>query len=317
MNLLQVAKSGIKTAAICIDRYSPEILLTTSLLGIGATVYFTVKAVQDLTVITEDHENYVRDVSTNPDASDEEKAAMLEVVNKEYRKYRIKATIPAGVSIIATTASVCGLYGILSARVSRYAAVAASTAAAFTTYRNRNIEKYGEEADHYCMYGVEKEKITVKNGETGKKETVEREVIRKEDGDLASPFAVLFAPFDYDHRTGSRYWTTDSYYNSQMLTVHESGWVREYEAGHPIKLIDVYKTLGFDTEDMLENGLGRGIPKDAILKMGWWKGHEPAGSDGYFSLRLTKVVNKPDPGYGEEEENIVWIIDPNVPGILA
>ena len=324
-NIIEGAKGFLRVAGAWTSEHSPEILLTTAGVGFLATIYFTVKATRENDILDEVHEDYLADVEKNSDASEEEKAEIIKLENRHYVVQKVKATAPAVVAGIVTVTSVGGMYGVLKAQVAQLAAWGTATAAAFKLYRERNIEKYGEEADRYCMYGAETEKITVKNGETGKKETVEQVVIRSGNGSWASPTAVMFTKFDYEHRTGSKYYSGDIVYDNNMLNMIETGFVTRYEAGDIIYLKDVYEALGFDTTDMVKNGLGR-LPKDAILKMGWWKGHEPEGSDGYFSLRRDEkpFFNGPDPGYGDEEDEFghikrhyAWIIDPNVPGIIA
>ena len=300
MALLDTIKTSAKVAGVFLDKHSPEILVGIGLLGMGGCVYLACKA-----AVKTEEDSYF-EVIHNDGTTD-----IVERPKKDIRSITVKNFAPAAVVFAGSTACILGGFGILRRRYATALAVASATKQAYDAYRKRIKEKYGEEADNYGLYGIEREEITVKNGETGKKEKIERNIIRDTNADLSSPFAVIFAPFDYDHRTGSKYWEPDVVYNENMLSIIESGFVTRYEAGEPIFLADVYKALGFDYEDLLKT---RG---DAIQKMGWWKGHEPEGADGYFTLRLTRVINKPDPGYGEEVENVVWIVDPNVPGVIV
>lgn len=300
MALLDTIKTSAKVVGVFLDKHSPEILVGVGLLGMGGCVYLACKA-----AVQTEEDSYFE--VTYADGTTE----IVERPKKDIRRIAIKNFAPSAVVFAGSTACILGGYGILRRRYATALAVASATKQALDTYRKRIKEKYGEEADNYGMYGVEREEITVKNGETGKKEKIERDIIRDMNGDLSSPFAVLFAPFDYEHRTGSKYWERDTVANETQLTVMEHGWVTRYENGEPIFLDEIYKGLGFDVEEMYR------MKGDAIRKMGWWKGHEPANADGYFTLRLTRVVNKPDPGYGEEVENVVWIVDPNVPGVIV
>ena len=300
MALLDTVKSTVKIVGVTIDKHSPEILVTTGLVGMGLCMYFACKA-----AVKTEADSYFK-VIHNDGTTD-----IVERPKKEIRRIALKNFAPAAVVFVGSTACILSGVGILRRREATAIAVASATKQAYDAYRKRIKEKYGEEADNYGMYGIEREEITVKNGETGKKEKIERDILRDMNGDLSSPFAVMFAPFDYDHRTGSKYWEPDPVANETQLTVMENGWVARYEAGEPIFLDEIYKALGFDYEEMLK------MKGDAIRKMGWWKGHEPEGADGYFTLRLTRIINKPDPGYGEEVENVVWIVDPNVPGVIV
>ena len=304
MGLLAKLQTAGKIAATTIERKSPEICLVVSLAGIAGTVYFVYKATKDIRDAKMGCEDYAFQVNLNSALSDEKKDELITEYNKQYKKYCAKKIAPAAASLVLATTGVLGVYGILKTREARALAVAASTKMAFDIYRNRNREKYGEEADQYCMYGTEQQEVTVKDSETGKKEKIKR-TVKSNDGDLANPFAFLFAPFDYEHRTGSKYYEPDVVYNENMIKILEGGFVTRYEAGEPIFLCDVYKAFGIDYADKLKQY------GDAIQKMGWWKGHEPNNADGYFDLRITQCFNKPDPGYGEESESVVWIIDPN------
>lgn len=304
MGLLTKIKAVYRVAALTVERKSPEICLVLSLAGIAGTAYFVYKATKDIHDAKIECEDFTSQVGIDTELSDENKVELIAEYEREYKKYCVKKIAPAAASVVLATTGVLGVYGILKTREARALAVAASTKMAFDIYRNRNREKYGEEADQYCMYGVEQRGVTVKNGETGKKETVKRPV-KPVDGDLANPYAFLFAPFDYEHRTGSKYYEPDVVYNENMIKILESGFVKRYEAGEPIFLCDVYKAFGIDYEDKLKQY------GDAIQKMGWWKDHEMHNADGYFDLRITQCFNKPDPGYGEESETVVWVIDPN------
>lgn len=304
MNLLARLQTAGKIAVTTIERKSPEICLVVSLAGIAGTAYFVYKATQDIRDARFGREDYEFQISLNNDLPDEKKAELIADYDKEYKKYCAKKIAPAATSVVLAATGVLGVYGILKTREARALAVAASTKMAFDIYRNRNREKYGEEADQYCMYGTEQQEVTVKDGETGKKEKIKR-TVKSSNGDLANPFAFMFAPFDYEHRTGSKYYEPDVVYNENMINILESGFVTRYEAGEPIFLCDVYKAFGIDYEDKLKRY------GDAIQKMGWWKGHELNNADGYFDLRVTRCFNKPDPGYGDDSESVVWIVDPN------
>lgn len=304
MNLLSKLQTAGKIAATTIERKSPEICLAVSLFGIAGTAYFVYKATKDIGDAQLGREDYAFQVSISTSFTEEEKDKLITENDKQYKKYCVKKIAPAATSIVLAATGVLGVYGILKTREARALAVAASTKMAFDIYRNRNREKYGEEADQYCMYGTEQQEVTVKDGETGKKEKVKR-TVKSSSSDLANPYAFMFAPFDYEHRTGSKYYEPDAVYNENMINLLESGFVTRYEAGEPIFLCDVYKAFGIDYEDKLKQY------GDAIQKMGWWKDHEKNNADGYFDLRVTRCFNKPDPGYGEESESVVWIIDPN------
>lgn len=309
-NIIEAFKTGGKIIVTGAQKYSPEIFFGLGVIGLGATVYLTKRATEKNIRIKEDMEDQIRDIKFAKNVTEEEKAETIKYIEKRGKKQQLLNMATVFTSMIGTAASFGLSFGILKGREGRALAVAASLKQGWDCYRGRIKGKYGEEADTYGMYGVETEEVTVKNGDTGEKEKIKR-IVKKEDGDLANPFAVMFAQFDYEHRSGSKYWVDDPVYNESMLSTIEGGFIRRYEAGEPLFLSDVYKALGFDYEDLL---LTKG---DAIQKMGWWKDHEPEGADGYFSLRMTRVINKPDPGYGPEVENVVWIIDPNVPGCIV
>lgn len=290
MKFLETIKSSAKIFGVSVSKHSPEILV-----GVGITAFIAAGVLTAKQTIKA--ADILYDYKEDPEADGAKKTVALGII-KTY-------ALPVGLGVVGTTSILCG-FGILKKRYVAVTAAYTSLKEAYDIYRKRISDKYGEEADRYGLYGVTDEEEIIKNPETGKKEKVTKPVYSGEG--FGSPFAKLFAPYDVEHGTGSKYYERgDVMYNESMLDITERGFVSRYENGEPIFLNEVYKSLGFD---ILTNN-------DAGQRMGWWKGHEPEGSDGYFSLRITKVFNKPDPGYGEEEENVVWIIDPNVPGVIV
>lgn len=306
MSFLATVKRVAKVGLIFVEKHSPEILLTVGVTGTVAAGVIacrrTVKAVE----ILDEHSSTVDEIAEWT-TTDEERVVALRKENRSTAVALAKCYALPVTMTVGSIAMIFSGFGIIRRRYAASIAAYNALQTCYTQYRKRIKEKYGAEADDYGLYGVEHKQITVKDDETGEK-TKQDQMFRRENSDgLFSPYARIFAKYDWEHHTGSKYWENDIVYNENMLAIIESGFVTRYEAGEPIFLNEVYKALGFD----ILTG------NDAGQRMGWWKGHEPEGSDGYFDLRLQRVINKPDPGYGDESEEVVWIVDPNVPGCVV
>lgn len=104
--------------------------------------------------------------------------------------------VPAGLTVLGFTLIICG-HKILRDRNTAMLAAYSALQTAYEAYRQRVVDKYGEDAEHDIYFGTHKEQVEVtrKNPETGTEETVLEEVDTT-NCPLGNPWARVY---DKDH----------------------------------------------------------------------------------------------------------------------
>jgi hypothetical protein len=140
-----------------------------------------------------------------------------------------------GPAVVVGAASISALWGSHNILTKRNAALMSAYAAvdkAFKEYRARVVEKYGEDVDRTLRY--ETETITVKNEETGKKETIVR---------AAPGAASMYARF-FDEYSSS--WSKDPEVNFLFVRCQQNYANDLLKARGHIFLNEVYDMLGLE-----------------------------------------------------------------------
>ena len=212
------------------------------------------------------------------------------------RSYNVKVALqyagPAACEIVGGTMIFGGTHTMAKRNVA-LAAAYATLSSGFEAYRERVVEKYGEDADRELAHGGETQKIEVtetdENGKTKKtKKTVQ--IVNEPSG-----YARYFA--DGEASGAER----NLAYNETFLcgierTVNSTLRIKGY-----LFLNDLYEMLGFE----------RSIAGQSV---GWV--YDPSRDDhgdNYIKLRMTKVWRRV-PNATTDEYEQVWMIDPNVDG---
>jgi Family of unknown function (DUF6353) len=152
-----------------------------------------------------------------------------------YTRTTVKIARLYAPSVVLGSASVAALissHNILSRRNAALTAAYAAIDKGFAEYRQRVVEKYGEEADRNFRYGTEE--VEIINEETGKKETVTR---------VSSETPSIYARF-FDQT--STCWSKDPEYN-RLFLINVQNYVNDllHARGH-VFLNEVYDRLGID-----------------------------------------------------------------------
>lgn len=137
-----------------------------------------------------------------------------------------------------------GGHGLVHGRYVKAAAAWAAETAAYEEYRNRVIDRYGEEADRDIRYGTEEETYTVtETSKKGKEKEVEksRKVEYGEKAVMVSPFNRIFS------KSTNPNWTGDKLVDRNFVLMHQNyaQFKLENSRDGMLFLNDVYKDLGF------------------------------------------------------------------------
>ena len=168
---------------------SPEIMLAAGVIGFGVTVVTACRATLKLEDILEKGKEDLEKVNEfeHEEYSEKDREKDKVII---YIRTTVDVVKQYTVPILFGTASIVLLvksHNIQSQRIAGLSAAYAAVDRAFTTYRARVVEKYGEDIDREMRYGVEK--VDVVNPETGKTKVTKR--VSPED---PSMYAVFFDP---------------------------------------------------------------------------------------------------------------------------
>lgn len=190
------------------------------------------------------------------------------------------AVIVGGLGIAALTKS----HNILNERNAALTAAYVALDKGFREYRERVVDKYGEEADRDLRYGTRQEVITAKNGKT--------KTITQASMDPPSIYAKWF-----DHRSSS--WQADDDLNWIFLK-NQQNYLNDIlrTRGH-VMLNDAYDCLGLERTS-------------AGAVVGWVKNNDDGG-DNYVDFGLPEWYSSEDFVKGVDG---AILLDFNVDGIV-
>ena len=186
-------------AGLALKKHSPEILVVTGVVGMVASAVLACKATPKATAIIEETKKdtaVIRDIVENPEK-------MPEVKREDVKKQLTLTYTKTGLSLAKTYAPAVAL-GALSvtcifAGANIFHKRNVALAAAYTTidnsfkgYRQRVVERFGEELDRELKYGIKAKEVeeTVVD-ENGKEKTVKK-TVEVANPDLHSPYAFFF-----------------------------------------------------------------------------------------------------------------------------
>lgn len=184
--------------SLAIQTNSPKILLGLGLVGFGATVVTASLATLKVEDVIEKGQADLKKIKDQPESEEytekdrsKDKAIVYTRTTMNIIKLYGPSILLGGASVFALTKS----YSIQSQRITALTAAYHVIDQAFNQYRERVVERYGEDVDREMRYGMEK--VSVTDEETGKKSTVKRV-----SNDDPSMYARFFDP-------KSRNWSKD------------------------------------------------------------------------------------------------------------
>ena len=224
--------------SLILQEKSPQLLFATGLVCFGATVFTASTATLKVGAILDEATDNLEKIKTVENMEREdytEKDAQKDTVIV-YTQTAIKLVKVYGPAIIFGTASIFCLTKSHNIQSDRIAAVTAAYAAvdkAFTAYRERVRDRYGEDVDREMRYGSQKVEVT--NPETGRKKTVTR----------VGPFEPsMYAKF-FD-KSSSRNWSKDPASNYVFVRANQRYANDLLVARGHVFLNEVYDMLGLD-----------------------------------------------------------------------
>lgn len=244
--LVEKASRTFCKAGLKLKKHSPEILVVGGVVGLVTSGVMACKATTKLSTILDDSKEQIElfdKVAANPemvneeytveDAEKDKKIVKVQTAVKVAKLYAPAVAVGA-VSIGAIFAS----NNIMRKRNVALGAAYATVDQAFKDYRNRVVDRFGEELDKELRYNLKTKEVkeTVED-ENGKKKTVKKN-IKYMDSPMPSEFAVI-----YDD--GCAGWTKDPEDNKFFLIQQQRYANERLKRRGYLSLNEVYELLGF------------------------------------------------------------------------
>lgn len=230
MNTL-VIKNFIGRTGLILQKYSPQILTGVGIVSGVASTVLACKATLKLEATLDQADKRMKSVPV-----DNKKE-----LTKVYIRNGVEVAKLYGPAISLGVLSItCALSGQKIMQNRNTALVAAYKLAeeAFTEYRKRVIDEYGEDKDRMFKYGLKKETVTVsEEGEDGKKKKVKRDIDVPIDPSKVSQYARFFD-------SSSKNWDKNPEYNLLFLKSSQNHMNDLLRARGHVFLNEVYESLG-------------------------------------------------------------------------
>ena len=229
-----------------VQKHSPEILAGVGVVGVVASTVMACKATMKLNDILEESKetrDKIREVESNPRYEQQyshEDAKKDLVIN--YTQTAMKITKLYAPAVILGSASLGCLLAsndILRKRNAALSAAYMTVDKSFKEYRQRVVDRFGEEVEKEIRYNIKAEEVTSTVVAEDGSETTITETVKTMDPNLYSDYAKFFDE-------ASPYWQKDPEYNFMFLKSQQQYANDLLKARGRLFLNEVYEMLGID-----------------------------------------------------------------------
>lgn len=228
----QAVSKTLARRALIIEKNSPTILFGAGIAGMIGSTVLACRATLKVDAILAETEVDLKNAKTlqHREYSEKDRKSDISII---YVKTSVKVAqlyAPAVALGVVSVAALSHSHNILNKRNAALTAAYAALERGFAEYRQRVVEKYGEEEDRNLRYGTRE--VEVVDHETGKK----RKAIRVGDGE-PSIYARFFDPL-------SPSWSKEPEYNLIFLKCQQNYANDLLRARGHVFLNEVYDFLG-------------------------------------------------------------------------
>lgn len=271
-------------------KHSPEILMVAGIVGVVTAGVMACKATLKVDEILDEHKenmDKIHSVEEREDIPEYTEKEMKRDTAIQYFNTGKKFVKLYGPSILVAGASIAAILcsnNILRKRCAAIAAAYTATDAAFKKYRQRVVDKYGEEEDRKLYFGEETQEI---------EETDEKGKPKK------SKKLVSTDPYKKYIRRGNPCWEDDEQFMETFFQLQQNF------------LNDLLKAKGFVTLNEVYRELGIRETNDGMV-VGWIYDPKFPNGDNYIELRVhkTNVMNE------DNELEEAYEVDFNCDGLI-
>jgi len=242
---MTTVSSSFNKMGFQIKKHSPEILVVAGVVGVVASAVMACKATIKVSEILENSKeaiNSIHDCAANKSLAEEytpeDAKKDLAIVYVQTGIKLAKLYAPAVALGALSLGSILASNNILRKRNVALAAAYATVDKGFKEYRNRVVERFGEEVDRELRHNIKAKKIEkIVIGEDGKEKKVKETIQVAENPNTYSDYARFFD----DGCTG---WEKDSEYNLMFLRAQQQYANDKLRANGHLFLNEVYDMLG-------------------------------------------------------------------------
>lgn len=292
-------KAG-KSWLVC-KKNSPLIFTGFGIFSLGASLITMHRAALKSGPILQKHKEKLAEMAEAYEVAQEDPD--LEYDKQIYRQDLMVQTVQTGISLTKVYALPIGLgaasltsflvaENILNKRYLGAVCAFNAVSEAFSGYRERVRDEYGEKLDRHFLYGTEygEETITVVD-ENGKKKKEKIETEETDSSLIKSPTAVFFDESNPN-------WDKNAGFNKHFLLVQQEVFTRKLKAKGYLFLNEVYEGLGFEAQ-----------PFGQLI--GWVDGI----GDGYVDFGISNQDDQNVRRFINGQENVV-LLDFNHDGVI-
>lgn len=297
--------------ALVLQKHSPTIMVVTGVVGMTLAVVEASRATLKVEGILQEHNetmdtinNYIEAANEDGevwafDEDNEEVVVTVKELDQDKIKVYAKTTVklaknyaPTASLLIVSGVLILSGYNILNKRQAAIAAAYKAMDESFRDYRNKVVDKYGEDADLSFKHVTERDKISYVDEETGK--TKKKTVDTFSDTAKASMYSRLF--------TGDMLnWSNNMDFNIDYLEAHEKHANTILKARGHLFLNEVLDMLDYDRTD--------------VGAIAGWRLH--GDGDGYVSFDIKEVFQTVTALSGKEVPDRAILLSFNVdPGTI-
>lgn len=298
--IMKKVTSTVNKVSLKVKKHSPELLIVAGVVGTVASAVMACHATTKVGKIVDDTKDSIDEIHTAIDkgvtnsgekysSDDSKKDLALVYVQTGVKLAKLYAPSVALGALSLT--SIVASNQILRKRNVALAAAYATVDKTFKEYRNRVVERFGDEVDKELRYNIKAKKFeeTVTDPETGKEKKSKTTVNVTNPDD--NPFLIFF-----DETTSKAYEDNEDY-NRMTLRAAQQFANDKLHADGFLFLNDIYDELGI-----------KRIPMGQVV--GWVNKPDEEGRDGYVDFRVTEVNRETEDGGYKN----AFLLDFNVDG---
>ena len=229
-----------------VQKHSPEILAGVGVVGVVASTVMACKATMKLNDILEESKetrDKIREVESNPRYEEQyshEDAKKDLVINYTQTAMKVaKLYAPAVILGSASLGCLLASNDILRKRNAALSAAYMTVDKSFKEYRQRVVDRFGEEVEKEIRYNIKAEEVTSTVVAEDGSETTITETVKIMDPNLYSDYAKFFDE-------ASPYWQKDPEYNFMFLKSQQQYATDLLRARGRLFLNEVYDMLGIE-----------------------------------------------------------------------
>ena len=229
-----------------VEKHSPEILAGVGVVGVVASTVMACKATMKLNDILEESKetrDKIKEVESNPryeaEYSHEDAKKDLTINYTQTAMKIAKLYAPAVILGSASLGCLLASNDILRKRNAALSAAYMTVDKSFKEYRQRVVDRFGEEVEKEIRYNIKAEEVTSTVVTEDGSETTVTETVKTMDPNLYSDYAKFFDE-------ASPYWQKDPEYNLMFLKSQQQYATDLLRARGRLFLNEVYDMLGID-----------------------------------------------------------------------